>query len=100
MTENQRADRLFLTWLESEAPDQAPEELLDRIDSATRSARPRPAWVARLEGHHMEIIEGGRRSGAPSLGLIVAVVVIAIAALAGAFVLVLVVVFSAALLSE
>jgi hypothetical protein len=84
MTENQRADRLFLTWLESEAPDQAPEELLDRIDSATRSARPRPAWVARLEGHHMEIIEGGRRSGAPSLGLIVAVVVIAIAALAGA----------------
>jgi len=84
MTENQRADRLFLTWLESEAPDQAPEELLDRIDSVTRSSRPRPAWVARLEGHHMEIIEGGRRPGAPSLGLIVAVVVIAIAALAGA----------------
>ena len=84
MTEQQRADRLFLTWLESEAPDQAPEGLLDRIDSATRSARPRPAWVARLEGHHMEIIEGGRRSGAPRLGLIVAVVIIAIAALAGA----------------
>ena len=32
----------------------------------------------------MDVIEGGRRSGAPTLGLIVAVVVIAIAALAGA----------------
>jgi hypothetical protein len=60
MTDNHRADRLFVSWLESEAPDQAPHGLLDKIDSATRSARPRPGWVARLEGHHMEVIEGGR----------------------------------------
>ena len=84
MTENQRADRLFLTWLEFEAPDGTPDGLLDRIDNATGSVRPRPTWIARVEGHHMDVIEGGRRSGAPSLGLIVAVVVIAIAALAGA----------------
>lgn len=84
MTENQPADRLFLTWLEFEAPDGTPEGLLDRIENATGSVRPRPTWIARVEGHHMDVIEGGRRSGAPGLGLLVAVVVIAMAALAGA----------------
>ena len=84
MSDDQRTVRLVQTWLESEAPSQLPIGLIDRIASTTRSSRPRPAWIARLEGHHMDVIEGGRRSGAPTLGLIVAVVVIAIAALAGA----------------
>ena len=83
MTEEQRAARLFQTWLESEAPELAPTGLLDQITTATRSARPRPAWMARLEGHHVDIIEGGRRSSAPRLGLALAVIGL-ILAIAGA----------------
>ena len=80
MTDEQRRVRLFETWLESEAPVATPAGLLDRIDTATRSARPRPAWVARLEGHHMDVIEGGRRSGVPRLGLVLAIIGLILAA--------------------
>ena len=46
MTDQQTADRLFQTWLDSEAPTATPEGLLDRVDIATRPVRPRPVWVA------------------------------------------------------
>jgi len=82
MTSNDRATRLLQTWLETEAPDQVPNGLATRIQAATRAERPRPGWLARLEGHHMDVIQGGRRaSGVPRLGLILALVGL----LAGAF---------------
>ena len=85
MTEQQRADRLVRTFLESEAPERVPDGLLDRIDFATRTSRPRPAWVARLEGHHMDVITGGRRtSGFPRLGLLLAVIALVAAVAAAA----------------
>jgi hypothetical protein len=75
MTSNDRATRLLQTWLETEAPLQVPDGLATRIHTATRAERPRPGWLARLEGHHMNVIEGGRRSTAiPRLGLILALV--------------------------
>jgi len=82
---NQRAERLLRSWLESEAPTRPPEGLAQRIDTATRSARPRPAWVARLEGHHMDVIEGGRRTtGVPRLGLVLAIIALLLAFAAAA----------------
>jgi hypothetical protein len=80
MTDDRRAARLLQTWLESEAPERVPTGLLERIDIVTRSARPRPSWVARLEGHHMDVIEGGRRSSLPRLGLVLAIIGLIIAA--------------------
>jgi hypothetical protein len=84
MTTNDRAERLLQTWLESEAPQGAPDGLPDRIDTATRAVRPRPRWLARLEGHHMDGIEGGRRSAAPRLGLVLALIGLVVAGLAAA----------------
>jgi hypothetical protein len=82
MTEQQRADRLVRAFLESEAPERVPDGLLDRIELATRTNRPRPAWLARLEGHHVDVITGGRRTtGTPRLGLVLAVIAL-VAALA------------------
>ncbi|HET7494240.1 MAG TPA: hypothetical protein VFJ80_02255 [Candidatus Limnocylindrales bacterium] len=83
MTDEQRAARLFQTWLESEAPERAPAGLIDQITTATRSARPRPTWIARLEGHHVDVIQGGRRSSVPRLGLALAIIGL-ILAVAGA----------------
>lgn len=84
MTEQQRADRLVRAFLESEAPDRVPDGLLARIDIATRTSRPRPAWLARLEGHHVDIITGGRRTtGTSRLGLVLAVIAL-VAVLAAA----------------
>ena len=74
-------------WLESEAPERAPTGLIDQITTATRSARPRPTWIARLEGHHVDVIQGGRRSSVPRLGLALAVIGF-ILAVAGAIALV------------
>jgi hypothetical protein len=80
MNATDRTTRLLQTWLESEAPQQVPAGLLDRIDTATRARTPRALWLARLEGHHMDLIEGGRRSvGVPRLGLILAIVGLVIA---------------------
>jgi hypothetical protein len=87
MTDEQRAVRLFQTWLESEAPERAPSGLIDQITTATRSARPRPTWLARLEGHHVDVIQGGRRSSVPRLGLALAVIGLMLA-IAGAIALV------------
>jgi hypothetical protein len=85
MNDNRRADRLLQAWLESEAPDQVPDSLLDRIVFATRTSRPRPTWLARLEGHHMDVITGGRRaSGIPRLGLAVALIALVLALAAAA----------------
>jgi hypothetical protein len=82
MNDEQLADRLLQTWLDSEAPTTVPPGLLDRINNATRSARLRPAWIARLEGHHMDVIEGGRRTGVPRLGLVFVVIAVAVALVA------------------
>lgn len=81
MTQQRSADRLLEQWLSLEARP-APIELLDDITAVTRRTRPRPVWLARLEGHHMEIIEGGRRTGIPRLGLVIAIVALVIAAVA------------------
>ena len=80
MTPTNQTERLFQTWLQSEAPQQVPDGLLDRINAATRTTRPRPTWLARLEGHGMDIIQGGRSTGLPRLSLILAVIGLILAA--------------------
>lgn len=82
MSDDQRTVRLVQTWLESEAPSQVPSGLIDRIGLTTRSSRPRPAWIARLEGHHMDVIEGGRGKTNPRLTLALAIIGITLALLA------------------
>jgi hypothetical protein len=81
MTHQRNADRLLEQWLSLEAPS-APTELLDDITAVTSRTRPRPAWLARLEGHHMDVITGGRRDGVPRLGLVVAILALLVAAVA------------------
>ena len=84
MNDEQRTVRLVQTWLESEAPGHVPAGLLDRINTTTRSSRPRPVWIARLEGHHMNVIEGGRRTASPRLGLVLAIIGLTLALLGAA----------------
>jgi streptogramin lyase len=61
MTYRRPTDRLLAAWLELEAPASAPDELPTDIHRATARIRPRPAWLARLGGHHMDVIHGGAR---------------------------------------
>jgi hypothetical protein len=81
MTQQRNAGRLLEQWLSLEAPP-APHELLDDITAVTRRTRPRPAWLARLEGHHMDVITGGRREGVPRLGLVIAILALLVAGVA------------------
>jgi hypothetical protein len=67
MNERDRVDRLITSWLDERAPSNATAELLADIVSTTSRRRPRPAWLARIEGHHMNVIEGGRSRGLPRL---------------------------------
>ena len=53
-------DRLIAAWLAGEAPNGAPDGLRDHVVSTTAGIRPRPAWLARLKGNHMDVIVGGR----------------------------------------
>jgi hypothetical protein len=84
MNTNNRADRLLDVWLQLEAPASPPPELLTTITARTSSIRPRPAWLARLEGHHVDVIQGGRRTGAPRLGLVLAIIGLLLVAFAAA----------------
>ena len=84
MNTKHRADRLLDVWLQLEAPAKPPPELLTDITARTSSTRPRPAWLARLEGHHMDVIQGGRRTGAPRLGLVLALIALLLVAIATA----------------
>ena len=61
MNDPRSTDRLLAAWLELEAPARAPDELPTDIHRATARIRPRPAWLARLGGHHMDVIHGGAR---------------------------------------
>ena len=61
MNDIRPTDRLLAAWLELEAPASAPDELRTDIYRATARIRPRPAWLARLGGHHMDVISGGAR---------------------------------------
>jgi hypothetical protein len=84
MNSQHRADRLLDVWLQLEAPASPPPELLTDITARTSSLRPRPAWLARLEGHHVDVIQGGRRTGAPRLGLVLAIIGLLLVAVAAA----------------
>jgi hypothetical protein len=77
-------ERLLAAWMEAEAPPRAPAGLRDDILSATTGIRPRPAWLARLKGNHMNVIMGGRVGRSPyqryvpilvALGLLLALLV-------------------------
>jgi hypothetical protein len=61
MNDQRPTDRLLAAWLELEAPVSAPDDLRTDIHRATARIRPRPAWLARLGGHHMDVITGGAR---------------------------------------
>jgi hypothetical protein len=53
-------ERLLDAWLATEAPPRPPAGLRDDIVHATARIRPRPGWLARLKGNHMDVIVGGR----------------------------------------
>ena len=81
MNDRSSPERLLSAWFESEAPTAAPADLRDDIHHATSRIRPRPAWLARLKGNHMDVIVGGARRREPRLipllllvGLVLAVV--------------------------
>jgi streptogramin lyase len=83
MNDRRSTEHLLETWFEIEAPVSAPEALKSDIDRATADVRPRPAWLARLGGHHMDVIEGGARRRNVSLVpilVILALVLVAVAA--------------------
>jgi sugar lactone lactonase YvrE len=61
MNDSRPTDRLLSAWLELEAPVSAPDDLRTDIYRATARIRPRPAWLARLGGHHMDVITSGAR---------------------------------------
>ena len=86
MNDPRSTDRLLATWFESDAPTSAPEALKTDIHRATARIRPRPAWLARMRGTDMNVIEGGvgRRSPrlAPALVLLVLLLIALLAAVA------------------
>jgi streptogramin lyase len=59
MNDPRSTERLLPVWFELEAPSSAPDALRDEIYRATSRIRPRPAWLARLKGNHMDVITGG-----------------------------------------
>ena len=84
MTDINGTERLLAAWLEVEAPPRAPDGLRDDILTATSRIRPRPVWLARLKGNHMDVIVGGRAGRRPyqryvpilvAVGLLVALLV-------------------------
>jgi hypothetical protein len=81
-------DRLIAAWLSGEAPTGAPDGLRDHVVSTTATLRPRPVWLARLKGNHMDVIAGGRsrqrltpRHHVPVLVVVGLLLVVAIGAL-------------------
>ncbi|HET9522127.1 MAG TPA: hypothetical protein VFO73_13850 [Candidatus Limnocylindrales bacterium] len=81
MNDRRSPERLLSAWFELEAPPGAPDALRDDIHHATRRVRPRPAWLARLKGNHMDVIAGGAQRRDPRLvpilllvGLLLAIV--------------------------
>lgn len=81
MNDRRSPEHLLSAWFELEAPPGAPDDLRTDIYRATNRIRPRPAWLARLKGNHMDVIVGGARRRDPRLipvlllvGLLLAVV--------------------------
>jgi streptogramin lyase len=67
MSDRRSPEHLLATWFELEAPPGAPDDLRTDIDRATARIRPRPAWVSRLKGNHMDVIVGGAGRRQPRL---------------------------------
>lgn len=83
MTNSTSTEDLIRRWIVVEAPTSAPEGLRDDIVAVTARMRPRPAWVARWKGNHMDVIVGGRAR--QRVGLVPVLVAIAlVVALLGA----------------
>jgi streptogramin lyase len=81
MNDRRSPEHLLSAWFELEAPPGAPDDLRTDIYRATSRIRPRPAWLARLKGNHMDVIVGGARRRDPRLipvlllvGLLLAIV--------------------------
>jgi streptogramin lyase len=84
MNDRRSPEHLLSAWFELEVPPGAPDDLRTDIYRATSRIRPRPAWLARLKGNHMDVIVGGARRRDPRLipvlllvGLLLAMVVAA-----------------------
>jgi hypothetical protein len=84
MNDTMSTERLLAAWMEAEAPPRAPDGLRDDILTTTTGIRPRPVWLARLKGNHMNVIVGGRAGRSPyqryvpilvALGLLLALLV-------------------------
>jgi len=67
MNDRRSPEHLLAAWFELEAPPGVPDDLRTDIHHATRRIRPRPAWLARLRGHHMDVIVGGAGRRQPRL---------------------------------
>lgn len=86
MNDPRSTDRLLAAWFEADAPVSVPDALRDDIHRATSASPPRPAWLARLRGSPMDVIEGGatRRAPrlAPALALLILLLIVLLAAAA------------------
>jgi hypothetical protein len=85
MSDWTRSDRLLEAWLDLEAPPGVPDGLRDDILTATGRIRPRPAWLARLKGNHMDVLIGGRPRQASRLVPILLALMLLIAIAVAAF---------------
>jgi hypothetical protein len=59
MNDRRSPEQLLSAWFDSEAPSGAPDALRADVITATARTRPRPTWLARLKGNHMDVIAGG-----------------------------------------
>ena len=84
MNDRRSPEHLLSAWFELEAPPGAPDDLRTDIYRATSRIRPRPAWLARLKGNHMDVIVGGARRRDPRLIPILLLVGLLLAIVAGA----------------
>ncbi|HSL35001.1 MAG TPA: hypothetical protein VK871_15215 [Candidatus Limnocylindrales bacterium] len=83
MNDRRSPEHLLSAWFELEAPPGAPDDLRTDIYRATSRIRPRPAWLARLKGNHMDVIVGGARRRDPRLIPILLLVGLLLAIVAG-----------------
>ena len=84
MNDRKSPERLLSTWFELEAPARAPDDLRDDVINATARIRPRPAWLALLKGHPMDVIVGGARRRDPRLVPALFLIGLLLVAIAGA----------------
>src|SRR5688500_15515939 len=72
-------EQLLRTWFDLEAPTGRPDALAADVHRATAGVRPRPGWLARRVGHHLDgtsALPGARRQDGRWLAAVALVIVL------------------------